>query len=34
VQGHKFLITRAEEGVKQMINKATVPNLKEDQVKW
>jgi hypothetical protein len=34
VQENKFLIERAEEGVKQMINKANVPNLKEDQVKW
>lgn len=29
----KFLIEVAEEGAKQMINEATVPNLKEDQVK-
>jgi hypothetical protein len=29
----KFLIEGAEEGAKQMINEATVPNLKEDQVK-
>jgi len=29
----KFLIAGAKEGAKQMINEATVPNLKEDQVK-
>jgi hypothetical protein len=29
----KFLTQGTEEGVKQMIKGATVPNLKEDQVK-
>jgi hypothetical protein len=29
----KFLNKGAEEGAKQMINEATVPNLKEDYVK-
>jgi hypothetical protein len=29
----KFLTQGAEEGVKQVIKEATVPNLEEDQVK-
>jgi len=29
----EFLMEGAKEGAKQVINEATVPNLKEDQVK-